>query len=572
MQLHRFHGGLKLADNTEASTTEPVLTMGVPERLTVPLCQHIGDPTEPCVQVGERVTKGQRIGQAAGYIAAHVHAPTSGVVEDIGEYPVPHPSGLSAPCVVIRADGRDEWGDTRMEPWLDWDTRDSRRLRERIREAGVVGLGGAAFPTAVKLNPRAGQNIHTLIVNGAECEPWISADDMLMRTAPEAVFEGIRIVAHLLDVERILFAVEDSMPEAMRALTENAPAELADRLELVSIPAVYPTGGERQLIQVLTGREVPSGGLPADLGMVCHNPGTFRAICDAVIQGRPLVSRLVTVTGPGVHRPRNVNALIGTPFAELVAAAGGYDAEVDRLVMGGPMMGFAVHDDALPVIKGTNCLLATRPQDTPSPGPRMPCIRCGECAAVCPARLLPQQLYWQAKAKDFDAIQDYGLFDCIECGCCAHVCPSNIPLVQYYRYAKHEIWTREKERQKSDVARERYEFRQARLEREEREKAEKLARKKAAVKNKEGQDDDKQAAIQAALERSRARKAARKGQADATGSSAGSTGEAPEAGSPTPGDTGTGTEPAETGEPGRSEDTGPADTTNATDDSQEHGR
>ncbi|WP_019626545.1 electron transport complex subunit RsxC [Thioalkalivibrio sp. ALJT] len=512
MQLHRFHGGLKLPDETAASTADPVLVMGVPSRLTVPLGQHIGEAAEPCVQVGDRVTKGQRIGQSKGYIAAHVHAPTSGQVVAIDHYPVPHPSGLSAPCVVIQADGRDDWGDTRMEPWLDWDTRDRRQLRQRVRDGGIVGLGGAAFPTAVKLNPRAGQRIHTLIVNGAECEPYISADDMLLRSAPEAVFEGIRIVAHLLQVDRVLFAVEDNMPEAMRILTETLPDELRDWVRLVSIPAIYPTGGERQLIKVLTGQEVPSGGLPADIGVVCHNPGTFRAICDVVIQGRPLVSRIVTVTGPGVRHPRNVHALIGTPFADVIAAAGGYADDVDRLVMGGPMMGFAVHDDAIPVIKATNCLLATRPQDTPPPGPLMPCIRCGECAAVCPAQLLPQQLYWQARAKDFDAIQDYGLFDCIECGCCAHVCPSNIPLVQYYRYAKNEIWAREKERQKSDIARDRYEFRQERIEREEREKAERLARKKAAVKKKpeESQgDSDKQAAIQAALERARAKKAAR---------------------------------------------------------------
>jgi len=512
MQLHRFHGGLKLPDETAASTAEPVRTLGVPSRLIVPLGQHIGEAAEPSVQVGDRVTKGQRIGQSKGYIAAHVHAPTSGEVVEIGDHPVPHPSGLSAPCIVIHPDGRDDWGDNRLEPWLDWDTRGRRELRQRIRDGGIVGLGGAAFPTAVKLNPRAGQRVHTLIVNGAECEPYISADDMLLRSAPEAVYEGIRIAAHVLEVERVLFAVEDNMPEAMRALTDNLPDELRDLVQLVSVPSIYPTGGERQLIQVLTGQEVPSGGLPADIGIVCHNPGTFKAICDAVIQGRPLLSRIVTVTGPGVKQPRNVEALIGTPFAELIAAAGGYAEGVDRLVMGGPMMGFAVHDDAVPVIKATNCLLATRPQDTPAPGPLMPCIRCGECSRVCPARLLPQQLYWQAKAGDFDSIQDYGLFDCIECGCCSYVCPSNIPLVQYYRYAKNEIWAREQERQKSDIARERYEFRQERLAREEREKAERLAKKKAAVSSKDkDQDDDKQAAIQAALERARARKQAKAG-------------------------------------------------------------
>jgi Na+-translocating ferredoxin:NAD+ oxidoreductase subunit C len=275
----------------------------------------------------------------------------------------------------------------------------------------------------------------------------------------------------------------------------------------VSIPSTYPAGGERQLIKVLTGREVPSGGLPADLGIVCQNVGTLKAVRDAVLLGQPLISRIVTVTGPGVREPRNVEAMIGTPFAELIAAAGGYAPGVDRLVMGGPMMGFAIADDAVPVIKATNCLLATRPEDVGTQGPVMPCIRCGECTRVCPANLLPQQLYWYAKCKNFDAIQDYGLFDCIECGCCAHVCPSNIPLVQYYRYAKQEIWGREKERQKADLARERFEFRQLRQEREEQEKAERHARKKAVLAKPDSEGDTR-TAIDGAIERARAKRAA----------------------------------------------------------------
>ncbi|MFO8153738.1 electron transport complex subunit RsxC [Thioalkalivibrio sp.] len=508
MQLHHFHGGLKLADHKAESTARPLLTLGVPKYLYVPLSQHIGAQTECTVQAGDRVAKGQRIGRAKDYICANVHAPTSGWIRGIVEHPVPHPSGLSAPCIKIETDGRDHWGDDRMEPWHDWRERDPRSLRERVRDAGIVGMGGAAFPTAVKLNPRPGKRIHTLVVNGAECEPYISCDDMLMRTYPEAILEGARIVAHTVGAERVLFAVEDNKPEALRALTDAMPSGEQDFLQIVSIPSVYPTGGERQLIKVLTGHEVPSAGLPADLGMVCHNTGTLKAIREAVVAGQPLISRIVTVTGPGIREPRNIEALIGTPFADLAAAAGGYMPDVDRLVMGGPMMGFAVGDDAVPIIKGTNCLLATRPQDAPQPGPVMPCIRCGECTRVCPANLLPQQMYWFAKSKDFDAIQDYGLFDCIECGCCAQVCPSNIPLVQYYRFAKQEIWGREKDRQKADLARERFEFRQQRQEREQREKAERLARKKAALGKKDSEAGDKKAVIEDAIERARAKKAA----------------------------------------------------------------
>jgi Na+-translocating ferredoxin:NAD+ oxidoreductase subunit C len=518
MQLHRFHGGLKLPDHKAESTARPLLTMDVPKYLYLPLSQHIGAPTEPLVHPGDTVLKGQRIGQGDDYISAHVHAPTSGRVQEMAEHPVPHPSGLTAPCMVIASDSRDDWGDSRMPAWPDWRQRDARSLRERVRAAGIVGLGGAAFPTAAKLNPRAGRRIHTLVVNGAECEPYISCDDSLMRVYPDAVLEGARIVAHILGADRVLFAVEDNKPEALRALTDSRPGEEGAFLQLVSIPSIYPAGGERQLIKVLTGREVPSGGLPADLGLVCQNVGTLKAVRDAVLFGEPLISRIVTVTGPGIREPRNVEARIGTPFAELIAAAGGYAPGVDRLVMGGPMMGFAVGDDAVPVIKATNCLLATRPEDVQAQGPLMPCIRCGQCTRVCPANLLPQQLYWYAKSRNFDAIQDYGLFDCIECGCCAHVCPSNIPLVQYYRYAKQEIWGREKERQKADLARERFEFRQLRQEREEQEKAERHARKKAVLAKPEAEGETK-TAIDGAIERARAKRAAQANEETSTADS-----------------------------------------------------
>ncbi|EHQ52826.1 electron transport complex protein RnfC [Ectothiorhodospira sp. PHS-1] len=509
--LWRFHGGVKLPDHKAESTTEPVAAAPLPQRLILPLRQHIGEAAVPVVKRGEHVKKGQLIARSDTYVGAHLHAPTSGRIALIGDQPVPHPSGLSAPCIVIEADGEDDWGDSRMPPIEDYRNIDPVKLRNRVRDAGIVGLGGAAFPSAVKLNPRPHQKIDTLVINGAECEPYITCDDMLMRTQAETVIAGMHLVRRALKPERCLIGIEDNKPEAIRAMTEALGGEERDNIRIVPIPSIYPTGGERQLVRVLTGREVPSEGLPADVGVVCHNVGTLAAIYRAVVLGEPLISRLVTVTGSGVHRPRNLQVYLGTPVADLIALAGGYTDDVERLIMGGPMMGFALASDAVPIIKGGNCIIAARAADVERPGPVMPCIRCGECVKACPAGLLPQQLYWFSRARDFDKAQEYSLFDCIECGCCAHVCPSNIPLVQYYRFAKNEIWSQERERRQAEAAKQRHELRRERLEREEREKAERMKRKQAAAQQTaptaDGGEDPKQAVIRAALARAQARKA-----------------------------------------------------------------
>ena len=511
-RLWHFHGGVHLPDEKELSNRTPVQGAAIPAQLVIPLQQHIGAPARPCVGVGDRVLKGQLIGEPQGYISAPVHASSSGIVRAIEPREIPHPSGLSAPCVVIETDGEDAWAEL-PQPLADFAAEDPNRLRERIRMSGIVGMGGASFPSNVKLNPGKDQPIDTLVINGAECEPYITCDDLLMREQATDIVDGVRIMLHILGAGRCLVGIEDNKPEAAEAMCAAvAAAGVGDRVEVVVIPTLYPSGGEKQLIRILTGKEVPSHGIPAQVGIVCQNVGTACAVADAVLRGRPLIERYVTATGRGIAEPRNYRVRIGTPAADLVAASGGYTGELAKLVAGGPMMGFRLDTDAVPITKATNCILALTPAESPDPGEPLACIRCGRCAEVCPAQLLPQQMYWHARAKDLDKVQDYNLFDCIECGCCAHVCPSHIPLVQYYRYAKTESWAREKEKRAAEHARERHAAREARLERQERERQAKLRKQKelAAAKKKVGDAgaDDKKAAIEAARKRAAAKRAA----------------------------------------------------------------
>lgn len=503
--LRAFPGGVQPPQHKEPSRRSPIQPAPLPQRLILPLQQHIGTAAIPIVKTGERVLKGQMIAKATGYVSVALHAPSSGTVIDIADYPVPHPSGLNGPCLVIETDGEDRWLD--LTPQTDYQRLDPSHLRNLVRDAGIVGLGGAGFPTFIKLNPGPNNIIDTLIINGIECEPYITCDDLLMQERAAEIVRGANIIRYALQAKTCIIAIEDNKPEAYAAMQQAAQGH---DMQVLLLPTLYPQGSEKQLIQVITGKEVPHNGLPSHIGVVMQNVATAAAIYRAIEKGEPLISRIVTVTGNAVARPGNYDVLLGTPVNELLTPVAP-TTTIERLLMGGPMMGFTLHSYQVPVIKTMNCLLAMGREEVPAPVPVLPCIRCGACAQVCPVSLLPQQLYWFSRSKEFAKAQEHNLFDCIECGCCAYVCPSNIPLVHYYRHAKAEIGAKEREKQKADLARQRYDWRMARLEREKAEKEARHKQKKMELQEPApfaGQSEDaKKAAILAAIERAKAKKA-----------------------------------------------------------------
>ncbi len=489
IKVWELPGGIHPPQHKSQSLQLPLGEIPLPPFLVIPLNQHMGTPARAIVQVGERVLAGQLIGIADGTFSANTHASTSGTVLAIESRAIPHPSGMSSESVIIEPDGKHEW--VQLTPCEDYLQLDRLQLLDKIRAAGVAGLGGAGFPTAVKLAPKSTQVIDTLILNGAECEPYITADDMLMQTQAQELVAGTLLLSHILHhPKNLLIGIEDNKPTAIAAVKAAVAGAKALRseaanIQVVVIPTKYPSGGAKQLTQILTGREIPSGHHSADVGVICVNVATAATAWRAVRFGEPLISRITTVVGEALTTQRNINVLLGTPIDYVLEQHGFNLKQASRVVMGGPMMGFTLLDLAAPVIKTTNCILAPSTQELPEPQPAQACIRCGMCAEVCPASLLPQQLFWYAQAEDFDRLESHNLFDCIECGACSYVCPSTIPLVQYYRAAKGTIRLHEIEKEKSDRSRQRFEFRQQRIAKEEAEKeAKRLARQKAAEEAK----------------------------------------------------------------------------------------
>ncbi|WP_279488006.1 electron transport complex subunit RsxC [Aeromonas veronii] len=458
--LWDFHGGIHPADNKLQSSQSPVVDAGLPPRLIIPLRQHAGPAGDLLVQVGDKVKKGQPLTRYAKGRVVPVHASTSGTITEIGNHTVAHPSGLGDLCVILTPDGEDEWGERNGK--ADYWNLERGELLERIQQAGIAGLGGAVFPTHSKLDGR-GQLTEILIVNGLECEPYITTDDRLMQQYADEIMDGIRVLKHLLKPKLTLIGVEDNKPEAIEQLTRHATDE--DVL-VKTVPTKYPSGGAKQTIELLTGRQVPKGGRAVDIGIMVLNVATVFAIKRAIIDGEPLIERIVTLTGDSFKKPGNAWVRLGTPVRWLLQRFELQPEAEQRVIMGGPMMGFTLPHAMVPVVKATNCLLAPTQAELPAPGPEQPCIRCSACADACPATLLPQELYWYSRAKEYDKAEKLNLMDCIECGACAWVCPSEIPLVQYYKIAKDDIREARAEAEKAERAKQRFEAKQARFERE----------------------------------------------------------------------------------------------------------
>lgn len=476
-----IRGGVRTEARKHPTAECPLLAIRPPQRLYISLAQHIGAPALAAVQVGDRVLQGQLIGRPDSGLSAAVHAPCSGQVIDITSHPAPHPSGLEVNTVVIEPDGKKERDPQLPQPLTaPAEQLEAQLIGERVATAGIVGMGGAAFPAAVKLTPNG--TVETLIINGGECEPYLTCDDRLMRERAAGIIDGARLMAHALGAKRTAIGIEDNKPQAIHAM--QRAAQSLGGAEVIAVPSLWPQGSEKHLIYTLTGYEVPAHGLAADIGVVVHNVGTAYAVHQAIRHGQPLTWRPVTVGGGALKEPTNFEVPIGTPFSYLLELAGGLAHEPARILAGGPMMGQMVPLSAA-VAKGTNGVIALTAEEIREPL-GMPCIRCGRCVDACPMGLMPFEIANRAAAEDIDGALDYGLLDCLSCGSCAYVCPSARPLVQLFHYARGQHADNAASRQRAEL--------QKRLaeNRAERQRREAEAKKQAAAERRRRRAAQKQ--------------------------------------------------------------------------------
>ena len=496
-KIFKFNGGINTETRKTVSTSVPVEKIKIPKKLILPLRQHIGNMPKIKVNIGDYVLKGQIIAEADGNVSAAIHAPTSGKIKSIKKLLIPHPSGLPDYCIVIEPDMLDKW--IKKSP-INWKKIGIDQTIKSLLNSGIVGLGGAAFPSHLKLGSNRSNKINTLIVNAAECEPYITCDDMLMREKSEELIKGIQLVQELLGAKKTIIGIEDNKPEALHKI--NLFSKDKSSISIKVVPTIYPSGDAKRLIYLINGIKIPKQKRAAEYGIQMFNVATIIAIYRFINFGEPSLSRIVTITG-NLHKPKNYEVLFGTSLKDLINKSGGQINKNNTFIMGGPMMGFKLPSIDVSVTKTMNCVISAEPKMIEEKKEPLPCIRCSKCAEACPVELQPQDLFWFSKSDQFEKAQNYNLFDCIECGCCSYVCPSNIPLVQFYRYAKSEIIADNIAKEEADIARERNDFRILRLEREKKERAERNAKRKLESSSKEKSKliEEKRAEIAAAMDR-----------------------------------------------------------------------
>ncbi|MEQ1558809.1 MAG: electron transport complex subunit RsxC [Methyloglobulus sp.] len=456
-----IRGGVHAEEHKAATATQAIVyNFPLPKKLYIPLQQHVGKPAEPLIRVGDKVLKGQLLAYSQGVISAPVHAPSSGIILDVNDYPAPHPSALPIRMIVLETDGKDKWITTEVpiDPFL----LEPEDISLRVGAAGIVGLGGATFPTAVKLNMGRDNHVDTLIINGSECEPYLSCDDRLMQERAEEIIDGVRLMLHGMRSEKAVVAIEDNKPQAYLAM--HTAALPYPTIQVIQIPTRYPMGWDRQLIRYVTGKEVPVGCRSSEIGVTIHNVGTAYAVHKAIRHGQPLLSRVITVAGGAVKRPMNIEVPLGTLISELFNFCEVNTETTARIVMGGPMMGESLPHSGLPTVKATSGILALTASELKNTE-EQPCIRCAACVSVCPAGLRPLDMANNIRVNQLDAAVDIGLKDCISCGCCSYICPSNIPLVQYFKYASGEVMARQQAQHKAEQNKRLMDARNARMER-----------------------------------------------------------------------------------------------------------